>query len=140
MKQLPSNLKFKKYHKVNFNFSFFLETKVFFPLFSIFSIQACESGKLTFKQIESCRRTLRRGLGKKSGLWIRCFTSVSVTKKPIAARMGKGKGAISHWMAPIKKGQVLFEINCRSHFLAFFVLKKARSKLPLKTVLLKLKY
>jgi len=96
MKQYPTNLKFKKYHKVNFSFSFFLERKVFFPLYASFCIQAVEAGKLTFKQIESCRRTLRRGLGKKSDLYIRCFTNVPVTQKPIAARMGKGKGGISY--------------------------------------------
>jgi large subunit ribosomal protein L16 len=96
MKQFPSNLKFKKYHKVNYSFSYLIEKKVFFPIYGEYAIQSVDSGKLTFKQIESCRRTLRRGLKKKSKLWIRCFTNAPVTQKPIASRMGKGKGNISH--------------------------------------------
>lgn len=64
MKMYPSNLKFKKYHKANINFLSMIEQKVFFPLDGEYAIQAFESGKLTFKQIEACRRTLRRGLGK----------------------------------------------------------------------------
>lgn len=68
MKQYPSNLKFKKYHKVNYSFSYLLEKKRFFPIYGEYAIQAVDFGKLTFKQIESCRRTLRRGLKKKSQL------------------------------------------------------------------------
>lgn len=91
MKQYPNNLKYKKYHKTNYSFSYLLEKKVFFPIYGEFAIQAIESGKITFKQIEACRRTLRRGLKKKGQLWIRCFTNVPVTQKPIASRMGKVK-------------------------------------------------
>lgn len=140
MKMFPSNLKFKKYHKANKNFLSMVEQKVFFPLDGEFAIQANESGKLTYKQIEACRRTLRRGLGKLGQLWIRVFTNVSVTKKPIASRMGKGKGAISYWIAPIKKGQVLFEVNCDSVDKANFILEKASTKLPVKTKVIRLKY
>lgn len=64
MKMFPSNLKFKKYHKANKVFFSLFERKVFFPLDGEFAIQASEAGKLTFKQIEACRRTIRRGLGK----------------------------------------------------------------------------
>lgn len=59
-------------------------------------IQAEGFGKLTFRQLEACRRTLRRGLKKTGKIWIRPFTSVPITKKSIASRMGKGKGNISH--------------------------------------------
>lgn len=51
-----------------------------------------ESGKLKFKQIEACRRTIKRGLSKQDNLWIKIFTNIPVTKKPSASRMGKGKG------------------------------------------------
>lgn len=91
MKQYPKNLKYKKYHKVNFSYSKLLDKKNFFPINGEYGIQAMESGKLTFKQIEACRRTLRRGLKKKSLLWIKCFTSRPATQKPIASRMGKVK-------------------------------------------------
>lgn len=64
MKAFPSNLKFKKYHKANKSFLQLVEQKVFFPQSGEYAIQALESGKLTFKQIEACRRTLRRGITK----------------------------------------------------------------------------
>ena len=68
-------------------------------------------GKLTYKQIEACRRTIRRGLKKLGFLFIRVFTGTPVTKKPSATRMGKGKGSISYRVAIIKKGQIIFEIS-----------------------------
>ena len=64
MKMYPKRLVFKKYHKVNKNYFSLLEQKVFFPTEGRFAIQSIEPGKLTFKQIEACRRTLRRGFGK----------------------------------------------------------------------------
>lgn len=66
MKQYPAFLKYKKYHKANFSYSYLLEQKKFLPIYGFFGIQALESGVMTYKQIESCRRTLRRGL-KKTG-------------------------------------------------------------------------
>lgn len=68
------------------------------------------------------------------------FTRVPVSKKPIASRMGKGKGGISYWIAPIKKGQILFEINCKSLDYAAFILTKASTKLPIKTKILSVIY
>jgi ribosomal protein L16/L10AE len=64
MKQYPSNLKFKKYHRVNYFFINTLEKKIFYPVNGEYAIQSIESGKITFKQIEACRRTLKRGLRK----------------------------------------------------------------------------
>jgi len=65
MKQYPKNLIYKKYHKVNRNFFDLINQKQFFSMDGSFAIQSLQPGKLTFKQIESCRRTLRRGLGKR---------------------------------------------------------------------------
>lgn len=64
---------------------------MFFSLDGQYAIQALEPGKLTFKQIESCRRTLRRNLGKTAQVWLRSFTSIPVSKKAVASRMGKVK-------------------------------------------------
>jgi len=140
MKAYPKNLTFKKYHKVNDAFLNLVDQKQFFLLDGRFAIQAAEAGKLTFKQIESCRRTLRRGFGKTVKLYIRLFTSRPVTSKPIASRMGKGKGSISHWIAPVRKGQILFEIICASRYNVDLVLTKAASKLPLKVNHVRIKY
>lgn len=140
MKMFPKHLPFKKYHKVNKSFLSLLEQKAFFPSFCEYGIQAKESGKLTFKQIEACRRTLRRGLGKAGYFRIRVFTNSPVYTKPIASRMGKGKGGLSHWIAPIQKGQVIFEINCSTKEQAYYVLNKASSKLPIKIKIVSLKF
>jgi ribosomal protein L16/L10AE len=68
MKQYPARTKFKKYHKANFSYSSILEHKSFLPVFGLSGIQALESGTMTYKQIEACRRALRRGL-KKTGIF-----------------------------------------------------------------------
>jgi len=64
MKQFPNNLKFKKYHKINYFFNICLEKKMFYPLNGQFAIQSLQSGKIKFKQIEATRRTIKRGLNK----------------------------------------------------------------------------
>lgn len=95
MKQCPSRLKFKKNHKLRKSFLHLLDKKNFFPVFGSFCLKSIESGKLTLKQIESGRRSIRRDVKKAGKLWIRVFTSFSVTSKPLATRMGKGKGSHS---------------------------------------------
>ena len=105
MKQYPGYLKYKKYHRVNYFYNYALQQKIFYPLNGELAIQSIESGKLNFKQIESCRRTLKRGLKKLGYMWIKLFTNVPIYKKSLASRMGKGKGNLSHWVAPSKKVQ-----------------------------------
>lgn len=91
MKAFPNlnRWKFKKLHRPNNSFFKITEQKLFFPIDGQYCIQAMEPGKLTAKQIESCRRTLRRTLGKSAKIWLRPFTSVPVTTKSISSRMGK---------------------------------------------------
>lgn len=91
MKAFPNvnRWKFKKLHRPNSSFFSLTEKKMFFSMDGQYAIQALEPGKLTFKQIESCRRTLRRTLGKSAQIWLRVFTSVPVSQKSIASRMGK---------------------------------------------------
>jgi len=97
MKAFPNTNRwsFKKLHKPDKNFFNLFEYKVCIPLHFEFGIQAVEPGKLTFKHLESCRRALRRALGKKTQILFRIFTGIPVSQKPMAARMGKGKGALS---------------------------------------------
>ena len=95
MKQFPNNLKFKKYHKVNYFYIKLLDNKNFFLKFGQYGIQSLSASKLNFRQIEACRRTIKRGLSKLGFIFIRVFTNVPLTKKPVSSRMGKGKGNIS---------------------------------------------
>jgi len=135
MKAVPkiTKWKFKKFHKPNFTFYKLFERKSFVPLRYPFAIQALEAGKLTFKQLEACRRALRRGLGKAIPIFICVAIVTPVSKKPVAVRMGKGKGSIAFWVAVIKAGKILVEINCLNSLWTQLILKKATSKLPLKT-------
>ena len=137
MKQYPSNLKYKKYQKLNlFNLQS-LEVKKFLLNYGYIAIQSLESGKLKFKQIESCRRTLKRGLKKIGNLWIKLFTNVPIYKKSLASRMGKGKGNLAYWVAIVRRGTILFEISGINYKKALYVLKKSKSKLPIKTKIIK---
>jgi len=141
MKAFPNiqRWKFKKLHKPSFNFTKLTERKIFVPIQAQYAIQALESGKLTFKQLEACRRALRRGLGKSVRIYFHVFTGVPVSKKPVAVRMGKGKGGISYWIAIIKQGKVIVEVSTSSKNI-MFALTKAANKLPVKTAFLKLTF
>jgi len=140
MKQLPSNYIYKKCHKANYSYATLLDRKNFFLVSGQYGLQCLHFGKLTFKQIEACRRTIRRGLKKLGFLFIKVFTGIPITKKPIATRMGKGKGSISTWIAIIKKGQILFEISGISFLIARDILKKCSNQLPFKTKMIKIFY
>jgi len=96
MKALPniSKWKFKKLHKPDFNFSKLCDHKFFLPSYSEYAIRAIEPGKINYKQLESCRRALRRGLGKIAEIKFCIALSFPLSKKPVASRMGKGKGGI----------------------------------------------
>ena len=140
MKQNPNNLKHKKYHKSNNFFSTTIEKKIFFPYHGDIGLQCLQFGKLKFKQIEAARKTIKRGLNKFNKLWIKVFTNIPITKKPLAVRMGKGKGNISYWVANIKKGQIIFEISGMTFKRANYLLNKSKTKLPVKTRIIKLIY
>jgi len=137
MKQYPSNLKYKKYQKLNsFNLKT-IEKKVFSINDGNLAIKSIEAGKINFKQIESCRRTIKRGLKKKGNLWIQLFTDVPIYKKSLASRMGKGKGNLAYWVASVKKGTILFEVSGLELEKAIYVLNKSKTKLPIKTKITK---
>lgn len=138
MKQQPSRLKFKKNHKVSSSFFFLKDCKNFLPVHGRFALKSVSPGKVTFNQIEAGRKSIRRNVYKQGFLGIRVFTSKSVTRKPIAVRMGKGKGNHSFWMCPVRAGQILFELGGVSDYIAFKALKRAGKKMPVKTVVVKL--
>lgn len=138
MKQYPSNYKYKKNHKINKQYIKASIKKNFYLIQGLYGIQSLESGKILYKQIESCRRTYKRG--KQGNLIIKLFTNVAVTKKALATRMGKGKGNISHWMVPVKKGQILFESIDMGKNKTVFLLKKTKNKLPIKTRIIQFYY
>jgi large subunit ribosomal protein L16 len=93
MKQNPSKLKFKKNHRPSSSNLYLAQQKTFYPLKGTLALKSIENGKLTYNQIEACRKSIRRVLQKRGNIFLRVFTDISLTKKPVATRMGKGKGS-----------------------------------------------
>jgi large subunit ribosomal protein L16 len=101
--------------------------------FGEFGMQALERGKITNRQIEACRVAISRFFSRKGKVWIRVFPDKPITKKPAETRMGKGKGAVDHWVAPVKPGRILFEVANVSKEDAQNALVRAAAKLGIKT-------
>lgn len=140
MKQLPSRVFFKKPHKPS---SFFLRAKAqknFFPLTEFFALKSLASGRLTFKQVEAGRRTIRRTVAKRGRLVIKPFTYASLTKRSLGVRMGKGKGSHDRWVCPVRCGQILYELSGVPNMFAQLALKKAADKMPFRCKVIRLIY
>jgi large subunit ribosomal protein L16 len=101
--------------------------------FGEFGIKALEPAWLTNKQIEAARVALTRHIKRGGKVWIRIFPDKPVTVKPAETRMGKGKGAPDHWVAVVKPGRILFELEGVTAQLAREALNLASAKLPIKT-------
>jgi large subunit ribosomal protein L16 len=101
--------------------------------FGEFGIKALEPAWLTNRQIEAARVAVTRHIKRGGKVWIRIFPDKPVTVKPAETRMGKGKGAPDHWVAVVKPGRVLFELEGVSQQLAQDALRLASAKLPIKT-------
>ena len=104
--------------------------------FGDFALKALESGWLTARQIESARRAITHHTKRGGRLWIRIFPDKPVTKKPPETRMGSGKGAVDHYVAVVKPGNVLFEMSGVGQEVAVEALKKASAKLPIHSKLI----
>ncbi|MEJ2747201.1 MAG: 50S ribosomal protein L16 [Anaerolineae bacterium] len=98
-----------------------------------FGIQALEPGWITSRQIEAVRRTIVRHMRRRGKYWIRIFPDKPVTSKPAETRMGKGKGAVDHWVAVVKPGRIIFEIAGVPEEMAREALNLAGYKLPIKS-------
>lgn len=101
--------------------------------FGEFGLFAKENGFITSNQIESARVTITRRIRKAGKLWIRVFPDKPLTKKPAETRMGKGKGNVEQWVAPVKRGRILFELGGTDRETASEAFKLAGYKLPFKT-------
>jgi len=101
--------------------------------FGTFGLKALEPTWLTSRQIEAARIAMTRYMQRQGKVWMRVFPDKPITKKPLEVRMGKGKGALSHYVAPIKPGRILFEIDGVPAEMAAEALRLAAQKLPIKT-------
>lgn len=101
--------------------------------FGSFGLKALEAHWITNRQIESARIALTRYMKREGNVWIRIFPDKPVTKKPLEVRMGKGKGAPDHWVAIVKPGRIMFELEGVPQAVAQEALRLAAQKLPIKT-------
>ena len=98
-----------------------------------YGIQALEAGLITGNQIEAARVAMTRYIKRGGKVWIKIFPDKPISKKPAETRMGKGKGAVEYWVAPVKPGRVMFEIAGVPEETAREALRLAMNKLSVKT-------
>lgn len=101
-----------------------------------FGLQACESGRITARQIEAARIAMTRYIKRGGAVWIKVFPHKPVTSKPAEVRMGGGKGSVEYYVASVKPGRILYEMTGVTIEEAKQALELAASKLPIKTKLL----
>ena len=101
--------------------------------FGTYGLKAMEAGWITSRQIESARITISRRVRKVGRMWIRIFPDKPITKKPAETRMGKGKGAPEYWVAVVKPGRILFEIDGLDQMESEKAFRLCSYKLPIKT-------
>lgn len=101
--------------------------------FGSIGIKAVEQGFIDSRQIEAARVAMTRHIKRIGKVWIRVFPDKPLTAKPLATRMGKGKGAVEKWVMKIKPGRIIYEVAGVDHILAKDALLLAQSKLPFKT-------
>jgi large subunit ribosomal protein L16 len=101
--------------------------------FGEFGLKATTRGRLTARQIEAARRAMTRYVKRGGKIWIRVFPDKPITKKPLEVRMGKGKGAVEYWVAQVKPGKVLYEMEGVTEEVAREAFRLAASKLPFGT-------
>ena len=119
-KQQKGRMRGKAYRGCNLNFG-------------DFAIQAIDCGRLTSRQIEAGRIAINRCIKRGGKLWIRVFPDKPITKKPLETRMGKGKGNPEEWVAVVKPGRIIFEMEGVDTAMAVKALTLAKHKLPIRT-------
>ncbi|MFB6241147.1 MAG: 50S ribosomal protein L16 [Gemmatimonadota bacterium] len=126
----PSRVKWRKVHKGNLKGK---PTKGTTVEFGDFGLQAMEPKRITSRQIEAARVAMTRHMKRGGKVWIRVFPDKPVTKKPAEVRMGKGKGNPEVWVAPVRPGRILFEIEGVPEETARRAMELASAKLPIRT-------
>ena len=130
MSLMPKRSKFRKMQKGHMTG---LSKGGHFVDFGEYGMQVLERGRITNKQIEACRVAINRYFNRRGQVWIRIFPDKPITRKPAEVRMGKGKGAVDHYVSVVRPGRVLFEVGGVPRDVAQDALRRAAAKLGLKT-------
>ena len=128
----PKKIKYRRHHRGNRRG---MATRGSHVAFGSFGLKAMEPGWVTARQIEASRIVISRVVRKVVKMWIRIFPDKPITAKPAETRMGKGKGALEYWVASVKPGRILFEIDGVDRAMAEEAFRNASHKLPIKTKL-----
>ena len=127
---MPKRVKYRKTHRGRMNGKAYRGSDI---AFGEYGLQATQPAWVSSRQIEAARVAITRSIKRGGKVWIRVFPDKPVTKKPAETRMGKGKGAPEFWVAVVKPGRVLFEIEGITRQLAREAFDLGASKLPIKT-------
>ena len=127
---MPKRVKYRKAHRGRMNGKAYRGYSI---AFGEFALQATQPAWVTSRQIEAARVAITRTIKRGGKIWIRVFPDKPITKKPAETRMGKGKGNPEGWVAPIKRGRVLYEMEGVDVTTAKQALRLAAHKLPIQT-------
>lgn len=131
---LPKKVKYRKWHTMRKNpLKVGNATRGITVAFGSFGLKALEAVRIRSNQIEAARKALSRAVGKTGKVWIRIFPDMPYTSKPAEVKLGKGKGDLAGYVAPVRPGRVIFEVDGVTEAVAREALRKAGTKLPLKT-------
>jgi len=130
---VPKKVKYRKWHTMRKNpEKIGVASRGITVAFGSFGIKTMEYGRIRSNQIEAARKVISRSLGKTGKIWIRIFPDMPYTQKPAEVKLGKGKGDLQGYQAPVKPGRVLFEVDGVDEATAREALRKAGTKLPVK--------
>ena len=130
----PKKIKYRRHHRGNRRG---MATRGTHVAFGSYGLKAIEAGWITARQIEASRIVISRIVRKVGKMWIRIFPDKPITAKPAETRMGKGKGSLEYWVANVKPGRILFEIDGVDRQMAEEAFRNASHKLPIKTKMVK---
>lgn len=126
----PKRTKYRKQQKGSYKGLAYRGSSISFGSFGLKSMDTC---RITSRQIESARVAMTRFMKREGKVWIRIFPDKPITKKPQEVRMGKGKGPLDHYVAVVKPGRIIFEMDGVPRHTAEEALRLAAQKLPIKT-------
>ena len=127
---MPKKVKYRKRHKGRMGGTAFRGGSLDF---GSFGLQALECGRITDRQIEAARIAMTRYIKRGGKIWLRIFPDKPVSKKPAETRMGKGKGGPEYWVAVVRQGRMLYEMEGVSEEIAKEAFRLAQHKLPIAT-------
>ncbi len=134
---VPKKVKYRKWHVMRKNpAKVGLETRGTTLSFGSFGLKTISAARIRSEQLESARKVISREVGKNGKIWIRVFPDMPYTQKPAEVKLGKGKGDLQGYCAPVKPGRVIFEVDGVDEKIAREALRKGATKLPIKSIII----